>query len=126
MGQNTGISLHGWIMHTTSSGTKTIGAAFYGAMEDKAFTINPSGNKETKTTPRRKLGGIYGALKHVHTSHPRTPALTILTDSMASIIIIQRMLRNPHTLTECKHYLLLQDISELIMQRIDIKSSTAI
>ena len=98
------------------------GAAFYQTHQPlgspfRIHTVNPAGHRETNTITRAELAAIIAALMHTSTiSHP-LPHLTIFTDSLASIQLINRVLHEPHTLTECKHVPMLLIIRTLLLTR---------
>ena len=97
------------------------GASFYPTHHPppyrRSYTVNPAGHHETNTITRAELCGIAGALDHDLLCPTRPPRLTIFTDSLASLYLIQSALRSPHTLTEKPHAPLQYYLRNLILAR---------
>ena len=96
-------------------GGNLLGASFYIPFSGATFLINPGGKRETRTIMRAELAAIYASLLHLLQRRPPLKATSIFTDSLASIYLIQRALRAPATLTECKHFPLLRRIRTLLL-----------
>ena len=97
-------------------GTGTaLGASFYMPSSDTTFLIKPGGTRETKTIMRAELAAIYATLLHILQRRPPVKAASVFTDSLASIYLIQRVLRAPATLLENKHFPLLRRIRLLLI-----------
>ena len=97
------------------------GAAFYPTHQthvphDTVHTVNPVGHRETNTITRAELCGIAAAFDH-EASLTRIPQLTIFTDSLASLFLLQSALHSPDSLTEKKHAPLQLYIRELLLAR---------
>jgi len=92
-----------------------LGASFYLPSSDITYLIKPGGTRETKTIMRAELAAIYAALLHILQRRPSVKAASIFTDSLASIYLIQRVLRAPSTLLENKHFPLLRRIRLLLL-----------
>ena len=107
-------------------GPNLLGAAFYDTKNTTAYTVQPNGKNETNTITRAELAGIYAALQYL-VQHPTEPThMIIFTDSLASLYLIQKMLRLPDSLYECKHALLLHLIIALLLNRAKANLTTHI
>ena len=89
------------------------------------FLVNPEGKGCTKTVNRAELAAISQALSNAEVAGDDEP-LYLYTDSLCSIHMIRRVLDAPWTLTECKHYLLLQGIVEALIRRAEKGAHTHI
>ena len=98
-------------------GPNLLGAAFFDRTTHTAFTVNPNGNGCTNTITRAELAAICAALLFYNSRLELNTSLTIFTDSLASIYLIQKALHYPSALRECKHVLLLRAIATLLLQR---------
>ena len=96
-------------------GGTRLGASFHMPLSGDTFLVNPGGARETKTIMRAELAAIYAALLHLLHRQPSLTAASVFTDSLASIYLIQRVLRAPATLSECKHFPLLRRIRSLLL-----------
>ena len=83
----------------------------------RIHTVNPGGKRETNTITRAELAAITATLMHASQQATIPPHLTIFTDSLACIHLINRALREPHTLLECKHAPMLFFLRGLLMTR---------
>ena len=77
---------------------------------DTVHTVNPAGHRETNTITRAELCGIAAAFDH-------EASLTIFTDSLASLFLLQSALHSPDSLTEKKRAPLQLYIRELLLAR---------
>lgn len=108
------------------AGPNLLGAAFYDPSTDQTHLVNPNGEAGTNTITRAELAAICAALMYSLALPLPQKSLTLFTDSLASLYLIQRILRRPDTLRECKHALLLRVIAMLIMRRAHAHLRTAI
>jgi ribonuclease HI len=80
--------------------------------------VDPNGQRETNTITRAELGAILAALQHASTlASACCQSIALFTDSLASLFLIQRVLRAPTSLLESKHLLLLQAIRSTVLAR---------
>jgi ribonuclease HI len=95
------------------NGVPVIGTGIYVAATGTGYTCNPNGKEETLTITRAELVGVQMAL-HVA---PRDQPLYILTDSLTSVYLCETSLKNPAKAGKNKHAALLQEISDIILER---------
>ena len=104
----------------TGHTTTVTGAACYEAYEaltpdgGKLYLINPNGQRETNTINRAELSAIHQALVIRETTGGD---LTIYTDSLCSIYMIQKALKKPVLIKHNKHKPQLDCIANLIRTR---------
>ena len=104
----------------TGRKTTLTGAACYDAYEaltpegGKLYLINPNGQRETNTINRAELSAILQALIIRETT---CGDLTIYTDSLCSIYMIQKALKKPILIRHNKHKPQLDCIANLIRTR---------
>jgi ribonuclease HI len=92
----------------------TCTAGVFAPAEEYCHKIDPHGEGITNTINRAELAGIYAGAKHyLHLENH----LTINTDSMCSLLQIQKFLQNPHKFKHHTHRDMLEAISQTLLDR---------
>lgn len=109
-----------------ATGCSALGAAVYDARAHRTWTVDPAGVDATNTITRAELSAIRQALIY-STGQPEgdtgalppeaVPRVHLFTDSLASMHLIQKMLRKPYLLRESKHLAILTCIRTLLLAR---------
>jgi ribonuclease HI len=105
--------------HTDPRGrTIQIGAGFYCPAKQRRFLVAPRGQNETNTITRAELAAIWACLSHASDDSVLSSSpLTIFTDSLASLHLIDRTIKDPASLDEKIHLPLLLAIKDLLLTR---------
>ena len=105
--------------HTDNRGrTISIGAGFYCPTEKKQFFVAPAGLKETNTITRAELAALWACLRHAAEDEALSrSSLTLFTDSLTSLHLIHRVIRDPSSMDEKIHLPLLLAIKDLLIER---------
>lgn len=101
-----------------------VGAAVHcAASQQQVWRIMPNGEGPTDTIMRAELAAIFHTLRDIA---PAGGNCTIFTDIQASIHLLVRALRRPHTLELHPHRPLLMQMAELLVQRANSSLQTHI
>ena len=106
-------------------GGQSVGAAVYITKNKVTLKINPNGVAYTNTINRAELSAIHQALTQPDVAEPGE-AIYIYTDSLCSIHMIRRILDAPWSLSESKHFDLLQNILNALLTRAESGGMTHI
>ena len=85
--------------------------------------VNPGGYGPTNTSNRAEMSAVHMALRDLATHRED---LVIMTDSLCTLQLINKMRRCPHLLKTAKHRELLESIIELIERRMVSGLSTGL
>lgn len=98
--------------------TISIGAGFYCPTTNKKYRVAPAGCKETNTITRAELAAIWACLAYASTTPSLTHSpLTLFTDSLASLHLINRAIKSPDSIEEKIHLPILLAIRGLLLSR---------
>jgi ribonuclease HI/exonuclease III len=109
----------------SEEGFPSIGAGVYCPAKGVTLLINPNGRGTTNTINRAELSAIHIALTHPNVGSPSEDT-HLYTDSLCSIHMIKRILNEPWTLRESKHYELLHSILNALRARAEAGGKTHI
>jgi ribonuclease HI len=103
-----------------------LGAAFVTVSADGTTTtlVHPNGAGTTNTINRAELSAIHMALQHGDLA--AQPTVTLYTDSLCSIQLINQALYRPEELRTHKHHTLLANVATLLQARTQLGLHTAI
>jgi len=99
-----------------------IGAGVYIPVAGMSYSINPGGQGATRTNNRAELVAIHQAIARIDYNTD----LTLHTDSLCSLQLINKMIQDPTTSTRSLHSELLHSIRTHLVQRILAGSHTTL
>lgn len=99
------------------------GTGVYVTKTQRGYTINPAGQNLTNTINRAELAGILSALRDII---PPTEPVTILSDSLCSLLQVHKHMLNPRAHMFHRHKYLIQAICTCLEERASQGTPTAL
>ena len=115
-----------WHVYTDGSRVKVgvdgsiCGAGVYIHQTQQSYTVDPAGQGETNTINRAELGAEAGALEVI----PDTQPATIFTDSLCSLLQINKYLLHPSQLKYHTHLPMIKEITHFLLKRASMGTPT--
>ena len=114
------LCLYRWELHHQGK-PKLLWGRVYVPTEDRMYTIDPQGRDETNTINRAELAGILSALRDII---PLQQTTHIFSDSLCSLLQINKFLLQPAQLRFHNHKEMVQEIANILIKRAEVGGET--